>query len=135
MRRLISEIKISALLVGLFVMEAIMPRKAMSKIVDPQALVIGNVKYQSHANYVEAIDITSEKTLWHTVLYPTIEPEHPDPTLEQDAQWNIISAIKIIGDQIEARDRNGNIYELNRMTGRMVKKSRAPTKMPKRTDK
>jgi len=101
-----------------------MPRKAMSKIMDPQPIVLEGVKYQSHANYVEAIDIHSEKILWHTVLYPDVEPKHPDPHLEQDVQWNIVSFIKIVGDAIEARDRNGRLYRLDRATGKVTNTGR-----------
>ena len=98
-----------------------MPRKAMSKVGDPQPLVMDGVRYRSHANYVEAIDVQSDKPVWHTVLYPGIEPEHPNSRLEKDAQWNIVSAIKIVGDKIEARDGKGNAYELDRKTGKIVR--------------
>jgi hypothetical protein len=113
--------KIAAAMLCLFCVEVFMARKAMSKIVDPQPLVSGGVKYQSHANSVEAVDVQSGKLLWHTVCYPDAVPEHPDPGMEEDAQWNIISALKVVGDEIEARDGHGRTFQLDRKTGKLLK--------------
>ena len=96
-----------------------MPRKAMSKIGDPAPIVLGQVTYQSHANYVEAVASESMKVIWHTELYSSIAPKGYDPNLEEDAQWNIISTIKVVGDDIEARDGKGRTFRVNAKTGRI----------------
>ncbi len=63
---------------------ALAPWLASAKIGDPAALLVGQTRYSSHANYVEATDVKSHKLLWKTVVYSSIDPEKYDPELERD---------------------------------------------------
>lgn len=103
-----------------FALILIFPLAIMAKIKDPDALVIDGVSYQSHANEVEATDIRSKKVLWSAVVYATIEPEHFNPRLERDVQWNIINALTKQGESLRVTNNRGEVFLLNLKTGQPV---------------
>ena len=94
---------------------------ANSKIVDPEPLVDSGIRYQSHENYIEAIDTQSNNTKWHSELYSSSYPWVINPFLEEDVQWNIIGEFKFKGDTIVVRDCKGNQYFVQKSTGKLLR--------------
>ena len=89
-----------------------------AKIGDPPPVIDGDVIYQSHANYVEAIDRKTQRQLWKTVVFEC-RNEKLDPHLEADVQMNIISVIKLQGQFIYIRNKQGDEFLLIKGTGKV----------------
>jgi hypothetical protein len=92
---------------------------AFAKIGDPKPITINNVTYQSHANYVEALNATTQGQIWRTTFPGSIKPDSINPNLEEDVQWHIVCCLKVTDDFVEAKFRQIT-YRLNRVTGKIV---------------
>jgi len=93
---------------------------ANAKIADPEPLTDSGVRYQSHENYIDAIDSQSGTTKWHVELYHSIYPLAPNPFVEGDVQWNIISSMEIHGDTLIVQDSKRNRYLVQKSTGKLL---------------
>jgi hypothetical protein len=111
MRKLIIRIIFSILLFG-FV-------SAYAKIIDPAPIEDGDMKYESHDNYVEAFDSKSDKLIWKTIVYEAGYIGKFNPNLEADVQWNAIQTIKLLGSLIYIRNARGQEFHLNKVSGKI----------------
>lgn len=91
---------------------------ASAKVGDPPPVIDADVIYRSHANYVEAINQKTRKQLWKTVAFENSNGKL-DPDLEADVQMNIISVIKLQGQFIYIRNRQGDEFLLIKATGKV----------------
>ena len=94
---------------------------ASAKVGDSKPVRIGHRVYRSHANNVEAVDIRTNQVIWKTQVYPSIDPERADPTLEQDVQWNIIVSIEKSGKYLLVRNRKGQTFFIDVNNGEVFK--------------
>ena len=111
MRKLIVRITFSILLFG-FV-------SAYAKVIDPAPVEDGEMRYESHDNYVEAFDSKSDKLIWKTIVYEADYIGKFDTNLEADIQWNIIQTTKLLGSLIYIRNAKGQEFHLNKITGKI----------------
>lgn len=93
-----------------------------SKISDPKPIIINNIKYQSHGNYVEAFDLIDNKLIWKTIVYSRCYPIIDFPIGETDIYWNIISSIEFDNNEILVCDSRNNKYFLDLKNGYVVSK-------------
>jgi hypothetical protein len=105
--------------IALLAFSMIWVASALAKIADPPPVVDGNVVYQSHGNYVEALDSKSNNRLWKTIVYEAGYVKKFDPTLETDVQMNIIQTIRLQGDLIYIRNGKGQEFLLDKNTGKL----------------
>ena len=103
-----------------FALILIFPLAIVAKIKEPDAFIIGGISYQSHANEVEATDVRSKQVLWNTVVYASTEPEHHNPHLEADVQWDIINSVSKQGDTLLVTNGRGEVFRLDLKTGKPI---------------
>ena len=103
------------LIVTLFLLVGASP-SAFAKVGDPKPITVNNVTYQSHGNYVEAVEVNTEKQIWRKVLPGITEPDAYTSGLEKDVQWNIVCCLKVEDSDVEAQFRNVTDH-LDRQTG------------------
>lgn len=100
---------------------------ALAKVGNPPPVIDGNIIYRSHTNYVEAVDVKSQKVRWKTIVYKDIEPQIYKPNLEKDVQWNIITSIQLINGSLKVTDSNGKSYYLDKHNGKHIKPNLSKT--------
>lgn len=91
-----------------------------AKVVDPEAVYEGKIKYECHGNIVTAYNLDTKNIIWECKVYDSIEPGICDPSLEKDVQWNIIIKIEIHGGFLHLTDKNKNKYIINKITGKKI---------------
>jgi hypothetical protein len=93
-----------------------------AKIGDPPPVVAGEVTYRSHNNYVEAVATGTERILWKTVLFKEGYIGNHNPKLEDDAQWNIISYLRLDGGSLVVKNGKREVFRLDAKTGKVLSK-------------
>ncbi len=74
-----------------------------------------NIKYQNHANRIEALDLQTGQVLWHTPIWSTTFL----PFVNIDRPWSIVKSIDFSDGMLEVRDSGGNLIGLiNAKTGK-----------------
>ena len=95
---------------------------SQAKIIDCEPIVSEQIKYSSHSNYVEAVEISTGKVLWKTILFSERYVDHYNPNLEEDVQWNIACIRAIQGNEVIVHDGKGRIFKVSKLNGRIVSK-------------
>ncbi len=96
-----------------------------AKIADTKPLIVNNVMYKSHGNYVEAIDLRSDKTLWKTKVFSRYKPKFVGISIffiEMDATWNIISELEFKENKLVVTNMKDNKYFLDVSNGKIISK-------------
>jgi hypothetical protein len=96
---------------------------ALAKIGDPAPLVREGVSYRSHAHTVRATDVHTQELLWETVIPMSAYKARYDPSLEEDAQWNVITSLEIEGNVLVVTNSKGQKFRLDRKSGKPLKKT------------
>ena len=94
----------------------------LAKIGGPRPLTVGHVRYESHRHTVWATDVRTKKVLWKTGIPMSYYRGEVDPRLERDVQWNIITAFKLKGKILLVTNSKGETFNLNSVTGKLLKK-------------
>lgn len=95
---------------------------SQAKIFDCEPIVSEQIKYSSHDNYVEAVDISTGKVLWKTILFSERYVGRYNPNLEEDVQWNIACIRAVQGNEVIVHDGKGRIFNLDKLNGKIVSK-------------
>ena len=95
----------------------------LGKIGDPRPLTVGHVRYESHRHTVWATDVRTKKVLWKTGIPMSYYRGEVDPRLERDVQWNIITSFKLKGKILAIKNSKGENFNLNSVTGKLLKKA------------
>ena len=97
---------------------AVLPLSA--KIGDPSPTIDGDRIYLSHSHTVTAKNRKTGGVLWETQI-PMDEYSRPfDPNLERDVQWNIICSIRVLAGRLKVMNSKGEIFFLDRETGKLL---------------
>jgi hypothetical protein len=94
----------------------------LAKIADPPPVILGNILFRSHLDYVEAVESSTSKILWKTVLFQSGYIGKYDPSLEEDVQQNIINELKLNGDVLIVRNNKGEEFRIDSKTGKVLSK-------------
>jgi len=110
-------------ILALFLLTLLPVSFVLGKIGDPKPLINGNVRYESHRHTVWATDISKNKVLWKTGIPMAYYTGDVDPRLERDVQWNIITSLKLKGKILIIKNSKGENFNLNSVTGKLLKKA------------
>ncbi len=102
---------------------ALLTAPVEAKIVDFPSITVDKVIYESHDNYVEAIDQNTGKRIWKTSLFDDIYKEEYNPRIEKDAQLNIACIRTISGSDIIVADSKGRTFHVDTRTGKLLFKT------------
>jgi len=113
----------STALIALAATTLLWPASAFAKRRGPSPVppvVWQGVEYRApldveHMGHVQAIELSSSRTLWETKVYHVWIM----PLAERDVQWVFISAMQIQNGKLLIRNENGKSFELNLKTGRV----------------
>lgn len=90
-----------------------------AKIGDCSEIVDNHITYQSHADYVEAVDAQGN-VLWHTPVIKGIDFGLYIPFSESDAQMNISCVEKIENNLLTVTDKRNHQFILDKNTGEII---------------
>jgi outer membrane protein assembly factor BamB len=91
-----------------------------AKIVDCSPIVIKNTEYSSHSNYVQAVNKSTGKRLWKTVLFKEIYTQDFNPKLEEDVQWNIACILEVRKNVLVITDNKKRTFHVNKLIGNII---------------
>lgn len=91
-----------------------------AKVGDPPSIKENGIEYKSHLNYVEAVSLDNDTTLWKTVL-PEFNSSHEiDKSLEIDVQIKKIDKLESNGKYIVATYQEHKFY-LSKSDGNIIR--------------
>ena len=88
-----------------------------AKIVDCPPIVLKNIQYSSHDNYILAYDMQEKKELWRTELFIETFLDDVNVFLETDAQLNIACIEDVNSLEVVATDNRHRKYFLDAKDG------------------
>lgn len=94
-----------------------------AKIGDCPEIVDNHITYQSHADYVEAVNAQGN-ILWHTQVIKGIDFGLYIPFSESDAQSNISCVEKVEANSLIVTDKRNHQFILNKNTGEVISESK-----------
>ncbi|WP_018610317.1 hypothetical protein [Uliginosibacterium gangwonense] len=100
----------------------LMSAVVQAKVADPKPVMDHGVEYRSHANYVEARVVKTDRVLWKQVVFEQASADQSTPNLEQDVQWTIINALKLQKGKIRVENNKGQVFFLDKKTGKLLPK-------------
>lgn len=95
-----------------------------AKIGDCPPILLNNIEYSSHDNYVEAYDLIKNKKLWKTELFMETFSDDVNVFLEADSQLNIACIENVDSKEIVMKDNRNRQFFLDTGTGTIIYKTK-----------